>query len=164
MELVEKLQQGKMLHKVEYYKLENDGTFLYKNRIYVPNSQELRIMALKEMHNVPYVGHSRYQKIVAVVKRYYFWSCTKKDIAKYIAICMECKKFNTKHRYPVGLLQPFPISEWKWEVVTMDFITGLPRTNKQHDSSWWWWKILRSLPILFPCRLLTRKLMLLISI
>jgi hypothetical protein len=57
MELVEKLQQGKMLQKVEDYKLEVDGTLLYKNIIYVPNSQDLRIMILKEMHNVPYVGH-----------------------------------------------------------------------------------------------------------
>jgi hypothetical protein len=32
------------------------------------------------------------------------------------------------------LLQPFPILEWKWEVVTMDFITKFPRTRKQHDS------------------------------
>jgi hypothetical protein len=32
------------------------------------------------------------------------------------------------------LLQPLPILEWKWEVVTMDFITILPRTGKQHDS------------------------------
>jgi hypothetical protein len=32
------------------------------------------------------------------------------------------------------LLQPFPIPEWKWEVVSIDFITKLPRTVKQHDS------------------------------
>jgi hypothetical protein len=60
MELVEKLQQGKMPQKVENYKLEADGTLLCKNKIYVPNSQELRIMILKEMHNVPYVGHPGY--------------------------------------------------------------------------------------------------------
>jgi hypothetical protein len=39
LELVTKLQQGKMLQKVEDYKLEADGTLLYKNRIYVPNSR-----------------------------------------------------------------------------------------------------------------------------
>jgi hypothetical protein len=68
MEFVKKLQQGKMLQKVEYYKLEVDGTLLYKNIIYVPNFPELRIMILKEMHNVPYVGHPGYQKTVTTVK------------------------------------------------------------------------------------------------
>jgi hypothetical protein len=47
---------------------------------------------------------------------------------------MECQKVKDEHRHPAGLLQPLPILEKKWEVITMDFITGLPRTNKQHDS------------------------------
>jgi hypothetical protein len=47
---------------------------------------------------------------------------------------MECHKVKAEHRHPAGLLQPLPISEWKWEVVMMDFITRLPRTSKQHDS------------------------------
>jgi hypothetical protein len=44
------------------------------------------------------------------------------------------QKVKAEHRHPTKLLQPLPIPEWKWEVVTMDFITGLPRTSKQHDS------------------------------
>jgi hypothetical protein len=40
----------------------------------------------------------------------------------------------TEHIHPARLLQPFPILEWKWEVVTVDFITKLTRTVKQHDS------------------------------
>jgi hypothetical protein len=90
MEMVAKLQQGKMLHKVEDYKLEVDGTLLYKNRICVPNSQELRIMILEEMHNVPFVGHPAYQKIVATIKSHYFWLGMKKEITGYIVRCMEC--------------------------------------------------------------------------
>jgi hypothetical protein len=119
---------------VEDYKLETHGTLLYKNRIYVPNSWELRIMVFKEMHNVPYARHPGYQKIVAAVKNYYFWPGMKQEIEEYIAKCMECQKVKVEHRHPAELLQPLPIPEWKWEVVTMDFITGLPRTSKQHDS------------------------------
>jgi hypothetical protein len=92
---------------VEDYKLEVDGTLLYKNRIYVPNSQELRIMILKEMHNVPYVGHPGYQKTVATIKSHYFWPGMKKEIAEYIAKCMECQKVKVEHRHPTGLLQAF---------------------------------------------------------
>jgi hypothetical protein len=47
------------------------------------------------------------------------------------------------------LLQPLPIPEWKWEVVTMDFITGLPRTTKPHDSIMVVVESLQKLPILF---------------
>jgi hypothetical protein len=131
--MVTKLQQVKMLQKTEDYRLEVDGILLYMNRIYVPSSHELS-MILKEMHNVPYVGHPGYQKTVAAVKSHYYWPGMKKEITEYIAKCMECQRVKAKHRHPVGLLQPLPITEWKWEVVTMDFITGLPRTNKQHDS------------------------------
>ena len=39
-----------------------------------------------------------------------------------------------EHQHPVGLLQPLPVLEWKWEVISMDFITGFPMTWRQHDS------------------------------
>jgi hypothetical protein len=94
----------------------------------------LKPAILKKMHNVAYVGHPRYQKTVAAVKIHYFWPGFNKEIIEYIARCMECQKVKVEHRHPAGLLQPLPIPEWKWDVVTMDFITGLPRTSKKHDS------------------------------
>jgi hypothetical protein len=47
---------------------------------------------------------------------------------------LECQRVKAEHRHPAGLLQPLPIPEWNWELVTMDFITKLPRTSKQHDA------------------------------
>jgi hypothetical protein len=47
MELVTKLQEGKMQQKVEDYKLGNDEILLYRNKIYVPNYHELRSIILK---------------------------------------------------------------------------------------------------------------------
>jgi hypothetical protein len=58
----------------------------------------------------------------------------KKEVANYIAMFLECQKMKTKHRHPSRLLHPFLILEWKWEVVTINFITNLPRTVKQCDS------------------------------
>jgi hypothetical protein len=118
---------------MEIYKLETDGMLLYKNKIFVPNVQCLKQMILQEMHNVPYAVHPGYQKIVAAIKSHYFWPGMKREFIEYIARCMECQKAKVEHRHPAGLLQPLPIPKWKWEVVTMDFITGFPRTSKLHD-------------------------------
>jgi hypothetical protein len=58
----------------------------------------------------------------------------KKDIAKYLAKCIECQQVKAEHRHPTGLLQPLPISEWKWETISMEFITGIPTSTKQNDA------------------------------
>jgi hypothetical protein len=79
-------------------------------------------------------GHPRYQKNVVVVKSHYFWPGMKKEIVEYITRSMDFQKFKAEHRYPTGFLQPLPIPEWKWKVVTMDFIMGFPKTGKNHDS------------------------------
>jgi hypothetical protein len=119
---------------VDNYKLGIDGILLRKNKIFVPNVQDLKRMILHEMHNVPYAGHPGYQKIVATIKSHYFWLGMKREIVEYITRCMECQKVKAENRHPTGLLQPLPIPEWKWEVVTMDFIMGFPRIGKLHDS------------------------------
>jgi hypothetical protein len=85
------------------------------------------------MHNVPYTGQQGYQKIVTTVKRHYYWPSMKNELVDFIAICCACQKVKDEHRHPASLLHPFPIPEWKWEVVTMDCITKLPRTRKKHD-------------------------------
>jgi hypothetical protein len=134
LQVKEILQQEDVQHKFKEYKMKEDGILMHKNRIYVPNSRELRKLVLKEMHNVPYVRHPGYQKTIAAIRSQYFWPGMKKDVVDYISRCMECQRVKVEHRHPTGLLQPLPIPEWKWEVVTIDFITKFPRTTRQHDS------------------------------
>jgi hypothetical protein len=104
MELVTKLQQHKMQHKVEDYQLGIDGILLYRNRVYVPKSSELRSVILKEMHNVPYAGHPGYHKTISTVKSQYYWPGMKKEIADFIDKCLECQKLKVEHRHLVGFL------------------------------------------------------------
>ncbi|GKB86909.1 putative reverse transcriptase domain-containing protein, partial [Tanacetum coccineum] len=50
--------------------------------------------------------------------------------------CLTCAKVKAKHQKPSGLLQQPEIPVWKWERITMDFITKLPRTSSGYDSIW----------------------------
>ena len=52
----------------------------------------------------------------------------------FITKCQECQLVKAKHQYPLGFLQLLPILEWKWEVISMDLITGLRNIQKQNDS------------------------------
>jgi len=60
----------------------------------------------------------------------------KKEIAAYVARCDTCCRVKAVHLKPAGLLQPLSILGWKWEQISMDFIVGLPLTQKGHNSIW----------------------------
>ena len=107
---------------------------MHKNIIYVPSFGELRNLVLKEMHNVPYARHPGNHKTIVAVRIQFFRPGMKKDVVDYISRCMKCRRVKVEHRHLVSFIQPLPIPEKKWEVVTIDFITKLPRTARQHDS------------------------------
>jgi hypothetical protein len=119
--------------KWEEYTLENDGLLRYKGRIYVPEDDDLRNLIMKEAHQAPYAAHPGVQKMYADLKQLFFWTGMKKDITKFVARCLECQQVKAEHRHPAGLLQPHDIPETKWEVVSMDFVGGLPMTSQRHD-------------------------------
>lgn len=58
----------------------------------------------------------------------------KKEVENFVARCLDYHQVKVEHKHPGGLLQLILILEWKWEVISMDFITGFPRTSRQHDS------------------------------
>ena len=89
---------------------------------------------MDEIHQVPYSGHPRYSKTIATARKQYFWPGMKKDMVKYISRCMKYQQVKVENQHPTGLLQPLPVPEWKWEVISMDFITRLLMTWRQHDS------------------------------
>ena len=64
------------------------------------------------------------------LKHNYWWAYVKRDIAQFVTQCLVCQQVKLEHQRPVRSLQPLSISEWKWEHITMDFMTGLPRTLK----------------------------------
>ena len=58
----------------------------------------------------------------------------KRDMVEHMARCLTCQQVKAELQRPGGLLQPLNISEWKWEEVTMDFVSGLPKSSEGYDS------------------------------
>jgi hypothetical protein len=70
------------------------------------------------------------------LKQRFWWTKMKIEIAKYVARCDTCHRVKVEHLKSAGMLQPLPIPSWKWEDISMDFITGLPKTSRGFDSIW----------------------------
>ena len=60
----------------------------------------------------------------------------KKEIADFVSKCLTCQQVKAEHHKPARKIQPLPIPIWKWDKITMDFVTGLARTRRQHDAIW----------------------------
>ena len=70
------------------------------------------------------------------LKDRYWWYGMKRDIGEYVALCDTCHRVKAEHQMATGLLQPLKVPEWKWDEISMNFIVGLPRTQRGYDSIW----------------------------
>ena len=70
------------------------------------------------------------------LRRLFWWTRMKREIAEYVAKCDISYRVKAKHQRPAGLLQPVSIPEWKWDAISMDFVTGLPHSPKGNDAIW----------------------------
>jgi hypothetical protein len=102
----------------------------------VPDIKSLRETILKEAHDSDYSIHPGSTKMYQDLKRNYWWYGLKRDVAAHVAMCDVCQRVKAKHQGPARLLYPLKIPKWKWEKISMDFITGLPHTSKGYDSIW----------------------------
>ena len=102
----------------------------------VPQLTDLREEILREFHCSRFSMHPDGTKMYQDLRRQYYWNKMKQHVGDFVRWCLTCQQVKAKHQKPVGLLQPLEVDEWKWEHVTMDFMTHLPRTLRRHDAVW----------------------------
>ncbi|CAM8895837.1 unnamed protein product [Rhodiola kirilowii] len=108
----------------------------YQNRLVVPANEALKEDLLREAHRSKYTMHRVSTKMYQDLRRHFWWKRMKKDIAVYFSKCLTCQKVKVEHQRPGGLLQSLEVAEWKWDHITMDFVTGLPRTSAGYNTIW----------------------------
>nr|GFA60572.1 DNA/RNA polymerase superfamily protein [Tanacetum cinerariifolium] len=114
----------------------DDNVLWQDTRLVVPNDVSLREALLTEAHSSPYSVHLGSTKMYHDLKHYFWWSGMKRDVATFVAKCLICQQVKIEHQRASGLLQQLDIPVWKWDEISMDFVTGLPQTQRRHDAIW----------------------------
>nr|GEX16173.1 putative reverse transcriptase domain-containing protein [Tanacetum cinerariifolium] len=78
----------------------------------------------------------REQKLEPHIKKLYWWPNMKADIATYVSKCLTCAKVKAEHQRPLGLLVQPKIPEWKWDNITTEFVTKLPKSSQGYNTIW----------------------------
>ncbi|GKB12936.1 hypothetical protein Tco_0846859 [Tanacetum coccineum] len=113
-----------------------DGTLCLKNRSWIPCFGNLRALIMHESHKSKYSIHPGSDKMYQDLKKLYWWPNMKAEIATYVGKCITCVKVKAEYQKPSGLLVQPVIPIWKWENITMDFVTKLPKTMSGQDTIW----------------------------
>ncbi|GJP38139.1 hypothetical protein CLOM_g22577, partial [Closterium sp. NIES-68] len=103
-------------------------------KIWVPNYPPLRQLLLEEYHDVLYAGHFGSNKTLTGIAKHYYWPHLAEDVQKFVTSYDTCQRMKSSKEKKAGLLQPLPVPEKPWQVVSLDFITGLPPTSSGHDA------------------------------
>ncbi|GJY82738.1 putative reverse transcriptase domain-containing protein [Tanacetum coccineum] len=113
-----------------------DGTLCLNGRSWIPCRGNLRELIMHESHKSKYSVHPGSDKMYQDLKKLYWWPNMKAEIATYVSKCLTCAKVKAECQKPSGLLVQPVIPVWKWENITMDFVTKLPKTSTGQDTIW----------------------------
>ncbi|KAJ9533992.1 hypothetical protein QJQ45_027094 [Haematococcus lacustris] len=123
-----------------------------KDKVVVPTDSELRNHILHEMHDAVYSGHVGISKTLERVSRVFWWNTMRADVRYYVSTCDACQRDKASTLKPGGLLNPLSIPDYRWESVSMDFITKLPSGSHGYDAICVFVDRLSKMVHFVPCR------------
>ena len=120
-------------HKQNTKDLTEQAGIWYKGHLVVL-PEALRKQCITECHDSPYSGHKGVAKTLDLLRRDYWWPGMRQDVIDYVTTCAACQRSKASNKKKAGALNPLNIPVGRWHSVSMDFITGLPCTEKGHDA------------------------------
>lgn len=105
------------------------GVLLYQGRLVLGASSPSIPALLKEFHETPMGGHSGILRTYRRIAENLHWVGMQKTVRDYVRACDVCQRQKHDATTPGGFLQPLPIPNAVWEDISMDFVTGLPKSK-----------------------------------
>ncbi|GKE59896.1 putative reverse transcriptase domain-containing protein [Tanacetum coccineum] len=122
--------------KIKKLEQRADGMLCLNGRSWIPCQGNLRELIMHESHKSKYSIHPGLDKMYQDLKKLYWWPNMKVEIATYVSKCLTCAKVKVEYQKSFSLLVQPVIPVWKWENITIDFVTKLPKTSSSQDTIW----------------------------
>jgi len=108
---------------------DKDGRLAHCDCIYVPDHIPLRLRLLQDHHDPPAMGHPGSAKTLELLARKYYWPSVRKDVDHFVRNCHTCRRTKSTRHIPYGIIRLSSVPEWPWQHISVDFVTGLPRSK-----------------------------------
>ncbi|GJX23775.1 putative reverse transcriptase domain-containing protein [Tanacetum coccineum] len=140
-ERIESLREGNILEENlcgmdKDFETRPDGPLCIEKQSWLPRLGGLRDLIMNESHKSKYSIHPCSIKMYHDLNKLYWRPNMKVRIANYVSKFLTCAKVKAEHQKPSGLLVQPEIPQWKWEKITMNFVTKPPRMASGHDTIW----------------------------
>lgn len=134
--LIKEARNTKAMKARESYMLSGD-LLMYKDRVYVPQQRSLIFELMSMYHDRPEAGHWGMKKTLELLKRKFKWNDMKADVDEYVRTSSICQGLSAHRHKPYRSLQLLPQPTRPWAEIAIDWITGLPpseRSGKEYNS------------------------------
>jgi hypothetical protein len=106
---------GSLKHIMVAECTEQDGRIQYREKYYVPESDQLQLRLIQAHHNAPLAGHLGRAKTFDLLDRQYYWKDMRKQVDQYVRNCHSCQQSRSSRHSTFGVLRPLPVPEKPWE-------------------------------------------------
>lgn len=115
--------------KIGDFRVDENGVMRFRDRVCVPDVPELKKGTNGEGHRSRLSIRLGATKMNQDLKKLFWWPGKKKEVDEFVYARLNFHKLKVEHHKSLSLMQPLSILKWKWDIISMDFVTSFSKTT-----------------------------------